>query len=343
MDMEGNLYHEYLAGLVKSGKVSQAQLDESVRHVLRVKFALGLFDKPYTDESREKRGPLSNESLELARAAAERSFVLLKNDAVAGRHVLPLAGDVRAIALIGPLADDRNNMLGSWAGRGMPSDVVTLRTALTEKLGSEHLKYAKGGEIRTATDGDIDEAVAAARQADVAILALGENAPEMTAEAASRAHLKLPGRQEELLEKVAATGKPVVLLLFSGRPLALPWASEHVPAIVAAWFPGIQAGPALVRVLFGDVAPSGKLTVSMPRAVGQEPLYYDALNTGRPADGVDLTHPPTDKREKYHTRYVDEQNNALFPFGYGLTYTTFSYSPLDLSASKLSADALNHA
>jgi beta-glucosidase len=164
----------------------------------------------------------------------------------------------------------------------------------------------------------------------------------MTGEAASRAHLGLPGNQQQLLEAVAATGKPIVLIVFSGRPLTLNWAVNNVPAILQAWFPGVQAGPALVRVLFGDVNPSGKLTVSMPRSVGQEPLYYDALNTGRPADGVDLTHPPTNEGEKYHARYVDEQNTALFPFGYGLSYTTFSYSPLKLSTTQLSADALNH-
>jgi beta-glucosidase len=164
----------------------------------------------------------------------------------------------------------------------------------------------------------------------------------MSGEAASRAHLGLPGNQQQLLEEVAATGKPIVLIVFSGRPLALTWAANNVPAILQAWFPGVQAGPALVRVLLGDVNPSGKLTVSMPRAVGQEPLYYDALNTGRPADGVDLIRPPTNNREKYHARYVDEQNTALFPFGYGLSYTTFSYSPLELSTTQLSADALNH-
>jgi beta-glucosidase len=141
---------------------------------------------------------------------------------------------------------------------------------------------------------------------------------------------------------VAATGKPIVLIVFSGRPLTLDWAANHVPAILQAWFPGVQAGPALVRVLFGDVNPSGKLTVSMPRSVGQEPLYYDALNTGRPPESVDLTRPPTDNSEKYHARYVDEQNTALFPFGYGLSYTTFSYSSLELSTIQLSADALNH-
>jgi beta-glucosidase len=251
----------------------------------------------------------------------------------------------RTIALIGPLADSAADMLGSWRARGDAADVVTLREALTSRMrqAGGQLLYAAGTKIVTEDDTGFAEAVAAAKQADVVLMALGEDSLWMSGEAASRAHLGLPGNQQQLLEAVAATGKPIVLIVFSGRPLALTWAASHVPAILQAWFPGVQAGPALVRVLFGDVNPSGKLTVSMPRFVGQEPLYYDALNTGRPADGVDLTHPPTDNREKYHARYVDEQNTALFPFGYGLSYTTFSYSPLELSTPKLTADALNHA
>jgi beta-glucosidase len=172
-------------------------------------------------------------------------------------------------------------------------------------------------------------------------MALGEDSLWMSAEGASRAHLGLPGNQQQLLEAVAATGKPVVLVVFSGRPLTLSWAANHVPAILQAWFPGVQAGPALVRTLFGDVNPSGKLTVTMPDNVGQEPLYYDALNTGRPADGIDLSRPPTNPQEKYHSRYVDEPNAPLFPFGFGLSYTSFSYSPLEMSTSQLSATELN--
>jgi beta-glucosidase len=210
-----------------------------------------------------------------------------------------------------------------------------------QQVGGQVL-YAAGTKIMTNDDAGFGEAVAAAKQADMVLMALGEDSLWMTGEAASRAHLGFPGNQQQLFEAVAAVGKPIVLIVFSGRPLTLNWAANHVPAILQAWFPGVQAGPALVRVLFGDVNPSGKLTVSMPRAVGQEPLYYDALNTGRPADGVDLTHPPSDKHEKYHARYVDEQNTPLFPFGYGLSYTTFSYSPLQLSTTQLSADALNH-
>jgi len=234
--------------------------------------------------------------------------------------------------------------LGCWHARGDTKDVVTLRAALTARLQQTggQIVYAAGTKIVTKDDSGFAEAVAAAKQADVVVMAVGEDAQWMTGEAASRSYLGLPGNQQQLLEAVAATGKPIVLVVFSGRPLVLNWAAEHVPAILEAWFPGVQAGPALSRVLFGDVNPGAKLTVSMPRAVGQEPLYYNVLSTGRPADGVDLTRPPTNNHEKYHARYVDEQNAALFPFGYGLSYTTFSYSPLQLSTTQLSAVALNH-
>jgi beta-glucosidase len=341
MDMESNLYHEHMAELVKSGKVTQAQLDEAVRRILRVKFALGLFDKPYTDESRENHGALPAESLQLARTAAEQSFVLLKNDFIASRRALPLASDVPTVALIGPLADDALSMLGAWAAHGNPKDVVTLKAALTQKLGADHIKYAQGGEVLAASDAQIEESVAAARASDVAILALGENTKEMTGEAGSRAHPVLPGRQEELLEKVSATGKPVVLLLFTGRPLVLLWAFAHVPAVLELWCPGVQAGPAIVRTLFGEATPSGRLTVTWPRAVGQIPIYYNALNTGRPAGNRDLTRPPKDADERYASRYIDELNAPQFPFGYGLSYSDFSYGAPEITAKKLSAKTLN--
>jgi beta-glucosidase len=341
MDMVSDSYHENLADLVKHGKVSQARLDEAVRDVLRVKFALGLFEDPFTDESREIRGALPPERVEAARLAAERSFVLLKNSVTGGRAILPLTVESGTIALIGPMGDSAQNMLGPWAGRGRAEDAVTLRAALEQRAGAGKVRYAKGGELQTASDAEIQAALETAQQADIVLLALGEEAAEQSGEAASRAHLDLPGRQEELLEKVTATGKPVVLLLFSGRPLPLPWAFEHVPAIVAAWFPGIQAGPALVRVLFGDVAPSGKLVVSWPRTMGQIPIYYNALNTGRPADGYDLTHPPRNSLEKYVSRYIDEQNTPRFPFGFGLTYSSLEYSQTEVDSAKLRAAALN--
>jgi beta-glucosidase len=341
MDMVSSLYHDHLAKLVRSGEVPEAAVDEAVRRVLRVKLALGLFELPYADETKEAGAMLHTDSVTLARTAAEESFVLLKNSSVGASPLLPLPGNANTFALIGPLANDRGNMLGSWAGQGRPQDVVTLRTTLNERIGAKNVHYAKGAEIIGGTDEQLEEAVKAAEQSDVAILALGENAPEMTGEAASRAFLGLPGRQEELLEKVVATGKPVVLLVFSGRPLTLPWAFQHVPAVIAAWFPGIQAGPALVRTLFGDANPSGRLVVSWPRSVGQEPLYYNALNTGRPARNVDLTRPPRNIVERYVSRYIDEQNSPQFPFGFGLSYTTFRYGNLHIDKTQISAKSLN--
>jgi beta-glucosidase len=344
VDLESNEYSRYLAELVRSGEVPEAAVDQAARRMLRIKFALGLFDHPYIPEPASGARPQPDPAdVEFARTVAERSFVLLKNDSSGGKALLPFGPDVHTIALIGPLADDASDMLGPWRARGDAADVVTLRTALASRMQqlSGRVLYAKGTEILTAKDNGFAEAVAAARQADVVFMALGEDSLWMTAEAASRAHLGLPGNQQQLLEAVAAAGKPVVLIVFSGRPLTLNWAATHVPAILQAWFPGVQAGPALVRTLFGDVSPSGKLTVSMPRSVGQQPLYYDALNTGRPADGVDLSRPPANNHEKYHSRYVDEENAALFRFGYGLSYTQFIYSPLELSTSRLSASALN--
>ena len=341
MDMVSSLYHDHMAQLVRSGEVPEAAVDESVRRILRVKFALGLFEHPYTDESKEAGAMLQKESVMLARTSAEESFVLLKNATVGAAPLLPLSANAKNIALIGPLANDKGNMLGSWGGLGRSQDVITLRTALNERIGAQNVHYAKGAEITAGTDDQLTEAVKDAEQADIVILALGENAPEMTGEAASRAFLGLPGRQEELLEKIVATGKPCVLLLFSGRPLTLPWAFQHAPAVMAAWFPGIQAGHALVRTLFGDANPSGRLTVSWPRSVGQEPLYYNALNTGRPTRKVDLTRPPRNGEEKYVSRYIDEQNSPQFPFGFGLSYTTFTYGSLHVDKTKISAASLN--
>lgn len=285
---------------------------------------------------------LQPESVALARTAAERSFVLLKNSpSSAGAPLLPLSGDLKNVALIGPLADDAADMLGSWSAQGRAEDVVTVRAALVQKLGSDHVRYARGSDITKASDEQLAEAVKTAQESDTVILALGENGPNMTGEAASRAHLGLPGRQQQLLEAVVGTGKPVVLILFSGRPLTLPWAFEHVPAVLAAWFPGVQAGSALVRTLFGESNPTGKLPVSWPRAVGQEPLYYNALHTGRPAGNADLSKPPWEGSVKFVSRYIDEQNSPQFPFGYGLTYTSFTYGPTQTSSAQLSAKILN--
>ena len=341
MDMVSSLYHDHLAHLVRSGEISEADLDEDVRHVLRVKFALGLFENPYADEKKESSAFLHPEAVTLSREIAERSFVLLKNDLLPNASpLLPLSNDVKSVALIGPLADDANMMLGSWGGLGDGRDVITLRTALAQKLGEARVHYAKGSEISTGTDAQIKAAVDAAKNSDVVIIALGENGPEMTGEAASRTHLDLPGRQQQLLEAVSATGKPVVMIVFSGRPLILPWAVQHVPSILAAWFPGIQAGPALLRTLFGENMPSGKLTMTWPRSVGQIPIYYNALNTGRPITQNDQTPFPNGHDEKFVSRYLDESNLPQFPFGHGLTYTTLRYGPVELSRSELRLDWL---
>jgi len=342
MDMVSSLYHENLVQLVRSGEVPQTAVEDAARRVLRVKFALGLFEHPYADETREAAAMLLPESLSLARTAAERSFVLLKNaNYSGGAPLLPLSSEPRTIALIGPLVDDAHEMAGSSSAQGRPQDMISLRMALTQRVGADRVRYAKGSEIIGGSEEQLAEALNTAEQSDVVILALGEDAPAMTGEAASRAYLGLPGRQQQLLEKVVATGKPVVLLLFSGRPLTLPWAFEHVPAVLAAWFPGVEAGPALVRTLFGEVNPSGKLVVSWPRSVGQEPLYYNALSTGRPAVGMDLTHPPKNGDEKYTSRYIDEQNSPQFPFGYGLSYAEYRYGNIQIDRTQLSAKTLN--
>jgi beta-glucosidase len=341
MDMVSNLYHRNMMQLVQSGQVPQAEIDEAVRRILRVKYAMGLFDHPYTDEGKESSAMLRPESVALAKNAGTRSLVLLRNEAVSGSPILPLAAKVSSIALIGPLADDAGNMIGSWGALGRGEDAVTLRHALSQKLGDSIVRYSKGTNILDGFDNDIAAAVQAAQNSDVVLLALGEDAPTMTGEAASRAWIGLPGRQQELLEKVVATGKPVVLILFSGRPLTLPWAFEHVPAVIAAWFPGVQAGNALTDILFGDAAPTGHLPLSWPRSVGQEPLYYNALNTGRPE--ADPAHPPEKGEKKFLSRYIDEQNTPQFPFGFGLSYTRFSYGPTQASVKQISLSALQRA
>lgn len=343
MDMVSSLYHDHLAKLVRAGQVPESALDEAVRHVLRMKLALGLFDRPYTDESKESAAMLRPEALDIARAAAEKSFVLLKNSAgPGGAPLLPISGNVAKVALIGPAAD-ANNMLGSWGALGRAEDVTNLQAALTSRIGKDNLLISKGTGYVDGSDQEIAQAVATAEKADLVLLTLGEDAGAMTGEAGSRAKLGLPGRQQELLEKVVAAGKPVILILFSGRPLTVSWAVDHVPAILAAWFPGVQAGPALVRTLFGDANPTGRLVVSWPRSVGQEPLYYNALNTGRPAGAVDLSHAPANGDEKYLSRYIDEMNTPQFPFGFGLSYTTIRYGTTEISTKSLHAAALNSA
>ncbi len=352
MDMEGNLFGTVIAAQVQSGKIPVAVVDEAVRRILRVKYALGLFEHPYTNPAAPYEP--TPEKRALTRKVADETIVLLKNDAAeGGSELLPLKDKNKTVALIGPMADDKPDMLGAWSA-GDPKYVVTLRQALEEKLGAEHVLYAEGCGLLSGEDARIfarnggpqpiaDEnatiahAVETAKKADVAILALGEPAGFMEGEAGSRVHLGFTGHQQKLLEAVVATGKPVILVVVAGRPLELKWAAEHVPAMVEAWSPGFEGGHAITDVLFGDVNPSGKLPSSFPRAVGQEPLYYAQMPTGRPAGNADLSHMPANSEEKYLSRYVDEQNSALFPFGWGLSYTRFSYSTPTVSRATVSA------
>ena len=321
MDMVSRIYVNDLPALVRAGRIPVTVVNEAVRRVLRAKAALGLFDDPDHGASpeRERAALLAPEHRQLARRVAEESIVLLKNEG----QVLPLAARVKTLAVIGPLADDKVAALGSWPGHGDPQDAVTPLAGIKQRAGSVSVTYAKGCGITDSSTGGFADAVAAAKQADLAVLVLGE-AGDMSGEAASRADLDFPGVQERLLEAVQATGTPVVLVVNSGRPLTIAWAAEHVPAIVESWFLGVETGPALAAVLFGDVSPSGKLPVTFPRAVGQIPLYYNHKNTGRPT-GPD----------KYTSKYIDLPVTPLFPFGHGLSYTTFSYSDLRLGAPRI--------
>jgi beta-glucosidase len=328
-DMESGLFQAELARLVRAGRIARAKVDDAVRRILRFKAALGLFERPYAAGD-DPGIPLPAASRALAQTAAEESFVLLQNAPVHAKAVLPLdCRRGRTLALIGALADSPADMLGPWSGRGSSSDVTTLRTALADRaavLGMS-LHYAKGTDLVGQGTAGIAQAVATAKLADVVVVALGEHG-EWTGEGASRAHLDLGVDQQTLLEDIVATGKSVVLVLFNGRPLTIDWAQRHVAAIVEAWFPGVAAGPALTRLLCGDVVPSGHLTASFPRAVGQDPLYYNALPTGRPLPAPATPSPTVEPAAvtRFVSRYIDELNPPLFPFGHGLSYTTFSYS-----------------
>ncbi|MGH7547880.1 MAG: glycoside hydrolase family 3 N-terminal domain-containing protein [Gemmatimonadales bacterium] len=321
MDMQSRIYLEELPTLVRARRIPSAVVNTAVRRVLRAKASLGLFEDPYRGASveREQAVQLTPEHRELARRLGREAIVLLKNDG----SLLPLGPRVRTLAVIGPLADDQAATLGSWPGRGEATDAVTPLAGIKGRAGNLRVLYARGSGITDTSTAGFAEAVTVARQADLALLVLGE-AGDMSGEAASRASLALPGAQQRLLEAVHEIGTPVVLVLMSGRPLAVQWAADHVPAIVQAWFLGIETGPALADVLFGDVSPSGKLPVTIPRTVGQVPLYYNHKNTGRP--------PSVDR---YTSKYLDAPVTPLFAFGHGLSYTTFTYRDLRLGAPSI--------
>ena len=342
MDMCSNGFVATLAQSVAEGKVSEATINEACRRVLEAKYKLGLFANPYKycDAKRHKTEVFTNESRQTARDIAAQTFVLLKND----HQLLPLNKE-GSVALIGPLADTRNNMAGTWSVAQTPDRYATLRESMAKALeGKAKLLYAQGcnvwydeqlqknGELgKTIARGDDAalkaEAMNIAQQADVIVCAMGETA-DMSGECATRTSLEMPDAQHALLEELVKLGKPVVLLNFAGRPTVLSWETKHVPAIMNVWFGGSEAADAICDVLFGDKVPVGRLTMSMPKTTGQAPLYYNHLNTGRPvADNASFA--------KFASNALDVSNGALYPFGYGLSYTTFSYSDVTLSANEM--------
>jgi len=324
MEMVSRLFNQYGAELLKEKKVSQATIDEAVRRILRIKFRLGLFEHPYVQEAAENSFLLTSANRAAAREIAGRSMVLLKNE----NQTLPLSKNSGSIAVIGPLADDGRAPLGWWAGDGKPENTVTPLAGIRSKVSPQtKVGYAKG----CATQGDstegFAEAVALARESDIALVFVGEEA-EVVGEAASKSSLDLSGRQLDLVKAVHATGKPTIVVLVNGRPLTFGWVVEKAPAILEAWMGGTESGNAIADVLFGDVNPGGKLPVTFPRVVGQVPIYYNHMNTGRPPDA----------KNRYTSKYVDVAWTPQFPFGYGLSYTKFKLSGLQISKTKIKAN-----
>jgi beta-glucosidase len=330
VDMMSYLFVSKIPALIQNGKLDGKYLDSAVKRVLKLKFDLGLFDNPYlySDEKREKNEIRSAENLQLAKEIAKRSIVLLKNN----NQLLPIQKSVKSIALIGPLADNKAEMNGSWSFFGEVNDPVSIYDGIKKRAGKNITIYhAAGCNLYHNSTEKFGDAVKAAQASDLAIVVVGESAV-MNGEGASRADIGLPGVQEELVKAIHATGKPVVVLLVNGRPLTIEWLDQNIPAIVETWTLGSEAGNAIAEVLFGDYNPSGKLPMTFPRHVGQIPIYYNHKNTGRPYAG-NYTE-PLDQRV-YQSKYRDIKNSPLYPFGYGLSYTSFSYSDIELSNSAI--------
>ena len=332
MDMESNAYRKNLADLVKEGRVSIDLVDDAVRRILRKKFELGLFDDPYkySDPKREEKALNNPEHRKAALEMAEKSIVLLKNE----NQTLPISKSTKTIAFIGPMVKEYKANMGFWAVElpevNYDKWVVSQWDGLQNKVGKNtKLLYAKGCEVTGDNKDGFAEAVATAKQADVVILSVGER-HDMSGEAKSRSDIHLPGVQEDLIKAVMATGKPVVVLINAGRPLVFNWTADNVPAIMYTWWLGTEAGNAIANVLFGDYNPSGKLPMTFPREVGQVPIYYNHFSTGRPAKDENSTN--------YVSAYIDLKNSPKFPFGYGLSYTTFDYSGLKLSSNKIKSN-----
>jgi beta-glucosidase len=331
VEMSSTTYTDLILQL-REGSFPEAVIDSAVLRVLRTKQALGLFDDPYrySDTTRERQVTLTARHRAAARDLARKSIVLLKNEVSGSAPTLPLRKGLRSIAVIGPLADDARSSLGSWAGTGKPEDVVTLLEGIRRGVPGARVLHARGAPVDTADTSGFGEAERLAREAEAVLLVLGER-EDMSAEAASRASIELPGSQAALAQVVTRAAraadptKPVVALLMNGRPLAIPWLADSVPAVVETWFLGVEHGHAVADVLFGDHNPSGRLPVTLPRATGQVPIYYSSKPTGRPPD----------PKEKYTSKYLDVHWTPQWPFGHGLSYTAFEYSELRLSADSI--------
>lgn len=325
MDMESRSYLPNLAKLVQAKKVPVSLIDDAVRRILRKKFELGLFDDPYrfSNEARQEKELNTAENRQAALSMAEKSIVLLKNE----KQILPLSKELKKIAVIGPLAKSEKDMQGFWSISWQNDQLVSLFQGLKNKVGDRtELRYAKGCEIADSSTTGFAEAIRIAKQADVIIMAVGETL-DMSGEAKSRAHIRIPGVQEDLIKAVQEVGKPIVVLVMAGRPLIFNWTADNVPAIMYTWWLGSEAGNAMANVLFGDYNPSGKLPMTFPRDEGQIPIYYNALSTGRPAKN--------DTDTRYRSAYLDMPNSPKFAFGHGLSFTTFDYSGLMLSKSEI--------
>jgi len=331
MEMVSRSYASRGPELVRRGAIPIAAVDEAVRRVLRIKFRAGLFDRPFADPARERETIMKAEYRTAAREIAARSMVLLRNE----RQTLPFSTDVKRLAVIGTLADDRDSTIGNWTGDGRPEDAITMLAGVRAALPSAEVTYAKGVTVDASVLSDpaahetgdrngIAEAVSVARAADAVVLVVGETG-SMSGEATSRSSLDLPGRQIDLAREVIATGKPVAVVLMNGRPLTIPWLAANAPAILEAWLPGTEGGNAVADVLFGRINPGAKLPVTFPRTVGQEPLYYNHKPTGRPPKAED----------KYTSKYIDAPWTPLFPFGFGLSYTTFRFSDLTVMPQQI--------
>lgn len=323
MDMESRSYINHLKELVEEDIVDEDLIDESVKRILRVKFILGLFDDPfkYCSKEREEQNIMTSDIKIASLEVARRSFVLLKNE----KNILPLKKDYKKIAVIGPLANSTKDPIGEWSAMGDPNDVVTVLQGFKNYVDKKtEILYSEGCKIDDKNTSGFKDAVKIAKKSDVIILCVGESR-DMTGEAHSRSSLDLPGVQEDLAKELLKTGKPIVVVLMNGRPLSINWLNENANAILETWFAGTMTGDAVAKVLFGDYNPSGKLPVTFPRTVGQVPIYYNHKNTGRPGN----------PNERYTSRYIDLPLTPLYPFGYGLSYTTFEYSDIDLSKSKI--------